>query len=332
MKLSLALSALLVGGSLFMSGCDSSSSSDVETVAQEVVDAIDENTTEIINELTEITLQEALKTGSMWREVKDDNSSNACYSFTADSVTFHYAELESDTAHNPINTIQKDGFVIDEFEVSYEITNNVLKYIMNGEYIASTDTFTNIYSNSADIHKVWESDVVDRKWVNDANCLEHIQPEIDENDENQNHDSTSEFNCDNGITKTKNDGNKECIENLNNTTEFGDDVIFGGVKFTGTWNMSDSYIDFKSDGTEAEYAPFFIGSHTYTVSSDGRVVTFDYGTTWTLLSIEEKETTVEKCLPGSACTSHQVIRTFFNIENSANGNNSIYNTSFDVEI
>jgi len=51
MKLSLALSALLIGGSLFMSGCNSSSS-DVEKIVQEVVDNIDENVTDTINELT----------------------------------------------------------------------------------------------------------------------------------------------------------------------------------------------------------------------------------------------------------------------------------------
>ena len=180
MKLSLALSALLVGGSLFMSGCDSSSSSDPVAAAQEVVDNIDGNVTDAINELTEVTLDKALKAGTMWREVKDDNSSGECFSFTENTATFHFAEKVSDTKHNPINTIQKDGFVIDEFELSYEITGNELKYIMNGEYIGSTDTFTNIYTTSADVHKVWEDDVDDRKWVLDANCLDNIQPDADD--------------------------------------------------------------------------------------------------------------------------------------------------------
>jgi hypothetical protein len=46
MKLSLALSVLLVSGSLFMSGCDSSSS------AQEAIDQVEGNITEVIDEIT----------------------------------------------------------------------------------------------------------------------------------------------------------------------------------------------------------------------------------------------------------------------------------------
>ena len=45
MKLSLALSVLLVGGSLFMSGCGDSSSDE-----EKVVNSIDENTTDLINQ------------------------------------------------------------------------------------------------------------------------------------------------------------------------------------------------------------------------------------------------------------------------------------------
>jgi len=183
--LSVAVATLL---SLGFTGCGSDSDSD------EVVEQVSSTTTTdtTVVEPKAVSLSEALVEGTVWREInlEDDNvterSSNVCYTVQADTVLVSFAEA-GELHEGYTNVIEKDGYKIAQYETTPELNDNNLKLLSNGQVVNGDNTFSNIFTNAMDVHKVWTEDgeVVDEgnsKWVLDADCLNNIKPKVDSED------------------------------------------------------------------------------------------------------------------------------------------------------
>ncbi len=98
----------------------------------------------------------ALLGGKTWGEYKKGAEyPKSCYIFSGDKII---AYTDGDKSQ-PIN-------------IDYEINGNILKYKLNGDYVSSTDTFSNITSTQMSVHKVWSDDVDDRIWKVTQNCAD----------------------------------------------------------------------------------------------------------------------------------------------------------------
>jgi hypothetical protein len=105
---------------------------------------------------TSIPLQNQLIDGGAWGEYKLGASApKSCYIFGADgSLTAYY-----------------DGDRSTGFKIQYELTNgNQMRYIVDGNYVSSTDTFSNVGSHPLKVNKVWSDDSDDREWRITSNC------------------------------------------------------------------------------------------------------------------------------------------------------------------